>query len=334
MVTTAAPAKNPDRIGCLLGFSRATNATRAHRLLTNEEAVVSRLEVTRITPRGYCHGVVDAIRIAKRVSAERDGPVYMLGHLVHNQHVTDDLQTHGVELIDAQDRLAGLDAVDRGTVIFTAHGVSPAVREKAAARGLAQVDATCSDVARTHDLVRRLVAEGCEVVYVGRRGHPEPDGVVGEAPGRVHLVQDVADVDGLEISAERVAVTCQTTLSVWDTGELIARVRERYPHVEVHNEICRATQERQEAAVAAARDVDVVIVVGSPRSSNSLRLVEVVRGRAGRPAHLVDRVEDVSPAWFAGCRRVGVTSGVSTPSQLTRAVIAFIESLELPGDQT
>ena len=294
---------------------------------------MQRLEVTRITPRGYCHGVVDAIRIARRVSAAREGPVYMLGHLVHNQHVTDELRAHGVELIDSPDRLAGLDTVDRGTVIFTAHGVSPAVREKAVARGLEPVDATCSDVARTHDLVRRLAGDGYEVIYVGRRGHPEPDGVVGEAPGRVHLVQDVADVDGLEIEGDRVAVTCQTTLSVWDTDALIARVRERYPNVEVHNEICRATQERQEAAVAAARDVDVVVVVGSPRSSNSLRLVEVVRQRAGRPAHLVDRLEDVDPAWFQGVRRVGVTSGASTPSQLTRAVIAYIESIELAGDQ-
>ena len=295
---------------------------------------MARLEVTRITPRGYCHGVVDAIRIAKRVSEEREGPVYMLGHLVHNQHVTDDLQAHGVQLIDSQDRLAGLDTVHRGTVIFTAHGVSPAVREKTVARGLEPIDATCSDVARTHDLVLRLAAEGYEVIYVGRRGHPEPDGVMGEAPGRVHLVQDVADVDGLEIGGDRIAVTCQTTLSVWDTDALIERVRERYPHVEVHNEICRATQERQEAAVEAAKTVDVVVVVGSPRSSNSLRLVEVVKQRAGRPAHLVDRLEEVDPAWFTGIRRVGVTSGASTPSQLTRQVIAFIENLEVPGDES
>jgi 4-hydroxy-3-methylbut-2-enyl diphosphate reductase len=297
-----------------------------------EENAMGTLEVLKITPRGYCHGVVDAIRIAKRVSAESDQPVYMLGYLVHNQHVTEDLQRHSVQLIDSQDRLAGLDRVDNGTVIFTAHGVSPAVKEKALAKGLVPVDATCSDVARTHDLVLRLVSEGYEVVYIGLRGHPEPEGVIGEAPGLVHLVQDAADVDRLDVTAEKLAVTCQTTLSVWDTDDLIARICKRYPHAEVHNEICRATQERQEAAVEAAREVDVVIVVGSPRSSNSLRLVEVVKSKTGTPAYLVDRLEEIELDWFKGARRVGVTSGASTPSQLTRRVIEHLQTLEAPGD--
>jgi 4-hydroxy-3-methylbut-2-enyl diphosphate reductase len=186
-------------------------------------------------------------------------------------------------------------------------------------------------VVRTHDLVRDLAGRGYDVVYIGRRGHPEPEGVSGEAPGKVHLVQDLEDVERLEIGNERVAVTCQTTLSVWDTEELIAAVKRRYPGAEVHNEICRATQERQEAAVEAARDVDLVIVVGSPRSSNSNRLVEVVRKLAGKPAHLVDRMEDIDPRWFEGVRRVGVTSGASTPTQLTRRVIEHLESLNRAG---
>ena len=154
---------------------------------------------------------------------------------------------------------------------------------------------------------------------------------MGEAPGRVHLVQDLEDVERLDLNGDRVAVTCQTTLSMWDTDELIEAVRSRYPNVEVHNEICRATQERQEAAVRAAGDLDLVIVVGSPRSSNSVRLVEVVRKLAGKPAHLVDRLEDIDPAWFEGVRRVGVTSGASTPTRLTRQVIAHLEQLEPLG---
>jgi 4-hydroxy-3-methylbut-2-enyl diphosphate reductase len=288
------------------------------------------MEVVRITPRGYCHGVVDAFRIAKQVRESTGEPVHMLGQLVHNTHVTDDLQRQGIQLVDPPNRLAGLDMIEGGTVIFTAHGVSPQVKQQAAARGLHAVDATCSDVVRTHDLVGDLAARGYQVVYVGRKGHPEPEGVIGEAPGRVHLVQDPADVGGLELDGERVAVTCQTTLSVWDTEDLIEAVRSRYPQAEVHNEICRATQERQEAAVAAARDVDVVVVVGSPRSSNSNRLVEVVQKLAGKPAYLVDRMEDIDLRWFEGVRRVGVTSGASTPSQLTRRVIEYLESVE-PG---
>ena len=161
------------------------------------------MEVVRISPRGYCHGVVEAIRMAKRAGSEHAGePVTMIGLLVHNEHVTRELETHGVRLIDAPDRLEGLNRVDDGgTVIFTAHGVSPAVVAEAERRGFTTVDATCSDVTRTHDLVRHLVDEGHEVVYIGKRGHPEPEGVVGVAPGHVHLIEAIDEVDELDFPA-------------------------------------------------------------------------------------------------------------------------------------
>ena len=289
------------------------------------------MEVLKITPRGYCHGVVDAFRIARRVREETQGPVHMLGMLVHNTHATDDLQQQGIALVDQPNRLAGLEHIKEGTVIFTAHGVSPQVKQRAVELGLTPVDATCSDVVRTHELVADLANKGYEVVYIGRKGHPEPEGVMGEAPGKVHLVQDPADIEALDLQGDRVAVTCQTTLSVWDTEDLIGRVQARYPYAEVHNEICRATQERQEAAVEAAKLVDLVIVVGSPRSSNSLRLVEVVKKLGGKPAYLVDRMEDIDVTWFKGAKKVGVTSGASTPTQLTRRVIEHIEAMEAPG---
>jgi 4-hydroxy-3-methylbut-2-enyl diphosphate reductase len=289
------------------------------------------MEVLKITPRGYCHGVVDAFRIAKRVREETQGPVHMLGMLVHNTHATDDLQQQGIALVDQPDRLAGLEHIKEGTVIFTAHGVSPQVKQRAVDLGLTPVDATCSDVVRTHELVADLARKGYEVVYIGRKGHPEPEGVIGEAPGKVYLVQDPEDIDALQLDGDRVAVTCQTTLSVWDTEDLIGKVQARYPNAEVHNEICRATQERQEAAVEAAQHVDLVIVVGSPRSSNSLRLVEVVKKLGGKPAYLVDQLEDLDLKWFRGARKVGVTSGASTPSQLTRKVIEHIEAMEAPA---
>ena len=288
------------------------------------------MEVLKITPRGYCHGVVDAFRIAKRVREETEGPVHMLGMLVHNTHATDDLQRQGVALVDQPNRLDGLEHIKEGTVIFTAHGVSPQVKQRAVELGLKPVDATCSDVVRTHELVADLARKGYQVVYIGRKGHPEPEGVVGEAPSSVHLVQDPEDIDALELDGGLIAVTCQTTLSVWDTEDLIGRVQARFPQAEVYNEICRATQERQEAAVEAAKEVDLVIVVGSPRSSNSLRLVEVVKKLGHKPAYLVDDLEELDIQWFKGAKKVGVTSGASTPTQLTRRVVEYLEALEAP----
>jgi 4-hydroxy-3-methylbut-2-enyl diphosphate reductase len=288
------------------------------------------MDVVRITPRGYCHGVVEAIRIAKRVGAERgaDEPVTMLGYLVHNEHVTRELEGAGVRLVAETDRMKGLDQVGDGTVIFTAHGISPRVVEAARARGLNVVDATCSDVTRTHDLVRELVARGLHVVYVGKRGHPEPAGVMGIAPEHTTLIETIEEADALQFApGTRLAVTCQTTLSMWDTKAIIDRLAERYPDIEVHNEICLATQQRQEAAVLAARDVDCVVVVGSRRSSNSLRLVQVVEEKGERPAYLVDTAADLDPSWFAGVQRVGVTAGASTPTHITREVIAALESM-------
>jgi len=286
------------------------------------------MDVLKITPRGYCHGVVEAIRAAKQTAKARPGEkIRMLGYLVHNTHVTDELQQSGIELVDRDNRLEGLETIGEGTVIFTAHGVSPAVKQRAVERGLNLVDATCSDVVVTHDLVRDLAERGYDIVYVGRRGHPEPEGVMGEAPGKVHLVQEPEDIDALDIRNDKIAVTCQTTLSIWDTAAMIKRVRDRYPQAEAYNEICRATQDRQEAAVEAAKDCDLVIVVGSERSSNSKRLVQVVQELANKPAYLVDTVSDIKPEWLQGKQRVGVTSGASTPTQLTREVIEYLERL-------
>lgn len=286
------------------------------------------MEVVKITPRGYCHGVVKAINIARESGRTIDGSVYALGQLVHNRHVLEDLATHGVELVDGKNRLDILEGIADGTVIFSAHGVSPRVRERAIAKGLRWIDATCPDVIRTHDMARELAGRGYHVVYIGKHGHPEPEGVVGEVPeGQITLVESAEEIAALEIAAQKIAVLTQTTISVWDTEELIRLILERYPHAEVHNEICRATQDRQEAAVVAARECDAVIVVGDRRSSNSRRLVEVVRERAGKPAYLADNVAEIDPAWLKGIQRIGVTSGASTPSEVTREVVRYLESL-------
>jgi 4-hydroxy-3-methylbut-2-enyl diphosphate reductase len=279
--------------------------------------------------------VVEAVRALRQAAEEHEGePVAMLGYLVHNEHVTREFADRGVRLIDAPSRLEALEEVTEGTVVLTAHGVSPEVKDRARAKGLNVVDATCSDVVRTHDLVQRLTAEGYTVIYIGKVGHPEPEGVLGEAPGMIHLVQSLDDVEGLELSTPKLAVTTQTTLSVWDTQSIIDRLQQRFPHIEVHNEICSATQDRQQAAVEAAKECDVVIVVGSSRSSNSQRLVQVVHELAQRPAYLVDTVADLKPEWFINCQRVGVTAGASTPTILTREVIAELETMGTPAPLT
>ncbi|HUE76038.1 MAG TPA: 4-hydroxy-3-methylbut-2-enyl diphosphate reductase [Chloroflexota bacterium] len=285
------------------------------------------MEVIRITPRGYCHGVVKAINIARKTGAATEGPVFALGQLVHNHHVHEDLKNHGVDLVDGESRLDILERIDSGTVIFSAHGVSPAVRDRAVEKGLNWVDATCPDVIRTHVLARDLVARGYFIVYIGKKGHPEPEGVIGEVPGHAVLVESIEDIDALELEVEKIALLTQTTISVWDTEDMIDRMRERFPNVEVHNEICRATQERQEAAVEYARQCDVVIVVGDRRSSNSRRLVEVVKKRAGKPAYLADNVNEIDLNWLKGAKRVGVTAGASTPSHIARAVAEYLEIL-------
>ncbi len=288
------------------------------------------MQVVRITPRGYCYGVVDAMTMVRRAAQDpaMPRPIHVLGLIVHNRHAVAELDKWGVVHLDGQDRLSLLDQVASGTVIFTAHGVSPEVKERARARGLNVLDATCPDVTRTHDLIHQLVDEGKSIIYIGKKGHPEPEGAMGEAPpGRVQLVETEADLADLSLPADRpVAIVTQTTLSRWDTAALIERLRERYPQAEVHNEICMATQLRQEAAVNQADQCDLVIVVGDQRSNNSNRLVQVVQEVAHRPAYLVGTVEDIDPRWLAGKRTVGVTAGSSTPSQLTRQVIDFLES--------
>ncbi|MBE3576943.1 MAG: 4-hydroxy-3-methylbut-2-enyl diphosphate reductase [Limnochordales bacterium] len=294
------------------------------------------MEVIPVTPRGYCYGVVDAIQLVREVARDPGypRPIQVLGQIVHNRHVVEELDRLGVITLDGPDRLKLLEKVEGGTVIFTAHGISPAVREAAIRRGLRVVDATCPDVARTHELVRKLVAQGYELLYVGKRNHPEPEGVIGEAPEHIHLVEQEGDLDQLpeevqqRLATRPVAVTTQTTLSQWDTIRIIAAIRQRYPDAEVYNEICRATQTRQEAAVEAARQVDLVLVVGDRRSNNSNRLVQVVREIAGKPAYLIDDENDIRPEWLQGVTRVAVTAGSSTPSHITRAVIERLRRWE------
>lgn len=296
---------------------------------------MKKLQVIKITPRGYCYGVVDAVQMAKKAARdpEKPKPIYILGQIVHNRHAVDSLNQYGIISLDGDDREALLEKIQGGgTVVFTAHGVSPQVKARAEAKGLNILDATCPEVTHTHELVKQLVGQGYEIIYIGRRSHPEPEGVIGEAPQHVHLVENAADVQRLALDTPRVAVSTQTTLSRWDTAVIIEAIRAKFPHALIHNDICSATTDRQEAAVAQSKNADLVLVVGDTKSNNSTRLVQVVRELARKPAYLIDNVSDLKREWFHGVSTVAITSGSSTPSQITREVVEFLEGLGADGE--
>ncbi|MCI3919620.1 4-hydroxy-3-methylbut-2-enyl diphosphate reductase [Paenibacillus sp. TRM 82003] len=289
------------------------------------------MEVLKISPRGYCYGVVDAMVLAVQTARnlELPRPIYILGMIVHNKHVTEAFEREGVITLDGPNRLDILEQVDKGTIIFTAHGVSPEVRKRAAERGLTTVDATCPDVTKTHDLIRDKTAEGYEVVYIGKKGHPEPEGAVGVAPDKVHLIEREEEIDRLSIApGTRILVTNQTTMSQWDIRHIMKRVTEKYPSAEIHNEICLATQVRQEAVAEQASQADLVIVVGDPRSNNSNRLAQVSEDIAGVKAYRISDLSELNPEWLLPLRKVAVTSGASTPTPVTKEVIAYLEAFD------
>ncbi|MGZ3617685.1 MAG: 4-hydroxy-3-methylbut-2-enyl diphosphate reductase [Ktedonobacteraceae bacterium] len=291
------------------------------------------MEVIKISPRGYCYGVVDALQTVRQVAKDptHPRPIYIIGQIVHNRHAIEELTNLGVITLDGPDRVSILDQVKEGTVIFTAHGVSPLVKRRASERGLHCIDATCPDVTVTHDLVRELAADGYYIFYIGKKGHPEPEGVLGEVPGHIRLVENEADVDALVLTPEqeqKLAISTQTTLSQWDTRRVIEYIKVKYPNAQVHIDICAATQTRQEAVVAQAKGADLTVVVGDPRSNNTNRLVQVSEELAGVPAVRIEDLSQLNTDWLQGKKRIAVTAGASTPSQLTREVIRFIEQYQ------
>ncbi|MDO3675724.1 4-hydroxy-3-methylbut-2-enyl diphosphate reductase [Paenibacillus ehimensis] len=294
------------------------------------------MDVIKISPRGYCYGVVDAMALAMQTAKNLNlpRPIYILGMIVHNAHVTDYFEKEGVITLDGPNRLEILEQVDKGTVIFTAHGVSPEVRRRAREKGLTVVDATCPDVTKTHDLIREKTAEGYTIIYIGKKGHPEPEGAVGVAPDRVHLIENTEEIDKLDVASERILITNQTTMSQWDIKHIMNRLLERFPHAEIHNEICLATQVRQEAVAEQAKEADLVIVVGDPRSNNSNRLAQVSEEIAGVKAYRIADLSELNPEWLKPVRRVGVTSGASTPTPITKEVIAYLEQYDAADPAT
>jgi 4-hydroxy-3-methylbut-2-enyl diphosphate reductase len=282
------------------------------------------VDVLLANPRGFCAGVDRAIEIAE-IALERFGPpVYVRHEIVHNRHVVDGLRAKGAVFVEDPD-----DVPDGSLLIFSAHGVSPDVRGRAEARGLRVIDATCPLVTKVHVEARRMAKEGYEIVLVGHRGHVEVEGTLGQAPERMHLVQAVEDVAKLQVrDPERLGCVTQTTLSVDDTRDILEALRARFPNIRLprKDDICYATQNRQNAVKDLTGGAEVVIVVGAPASSNSNRLVELARKRGAR-AYLVERADGIDATWLTGVRCVGVTAGASAPEVLVAEVVERLREL-------
>ena len=281
-------------------------------------------EVVLAEPRGFCAGVDRAIEIVERALQKFGAPIYVRHEIVHNTHVVDDLKKKGAIFIE------DLAHVPPGaTLVFSAHGVSQAVRQEAAQRGFSVFDATCPLVTKVHVEVAKLAKQGFEFIMIGHKGHPEVEGTMGQLERGIHLVEDVADVATVDVpSGQPLAVVTQTTLSVDDAAEILAAVKARFPHVREpkQQDICYATQNRQDAVKLLAPAVDVLVVVGSPSSSNSNRLRELAE-RLGADAYMVDSAADLRAAWFQGKSRVGLTAGASAPEVLVQAVVQRLRSL-------
>ncbi|MBA5686515.1 4-hydroxy-3-methylbut-2-enyl diphosphate reductase [Rugamonas apoptosis] len=275
-------------------------------------------EILLAQPRGFCAGVDRAIEIVERALQQFGAPIYVRHEIVHNAYVVDDLRNKGAIFIEE------LDDVPAGnTLVFSAHGVSRAVRAEAEARGLTIYDATCPLVTKVHVEVAKMRRQGCEIIMIGHHGHPEVEGTMGQTEEGMYLVETVADVDKLVVSKpDMLAYVSQTTLSVDDTADIIAALKVKFPSIiePKKGDICYATTNRQEAVKFMAPQVDVVIVVGSPNSSNSNRLREVAQ-KKGTPAYMVDNASQIDPQWLDGKLRVGVTAGASAPEVLVQAVI-------------
>ncbi|MQY51649.1 4-hydroxy-3-methylbut-2-enyl diphosphate reductase [Rhodocyclus tenuis] len=292
------------------------------------------MNIILANPRGFCAGVERAIAIVERALEKFGAPIYVRHEVVHNKFVCDSLREKGAVFID---ELADVPA--NATVIFSAHGVSQTVREEAQARGLRIFDATCPLVTKVHMEVARMRREGREIVMIGHRGHPEVEGTMGQATEGMYLVENAADVATLAVSQpEALAYVTQTTLSVDDAEVVVGALKQRFPTIigPKKDDICYATQNRQDAVRALAEGCDLVLVVGSPSSSNSNRLREVAAGRGVR-AHLVDRADDIRPEWLEGVRQIGVTAGASAPEKLVREVVEHLSALgagsvkDIPG---
>lgn len=300
--------------------------------------VVMKMKVIDLTPRGYCHGVLNAMAMVKKVikTPSYPRPIYVLGQIVHNQKITKAFAQHGVISLDQKDktRLEMLEQVESGTVIFTAHGISDKVIARAKEKGLTYLNATCRDVLKVHHAVKAKLEEGYHIVYIGHRNHPEPEAILDIDPS-IMFVE--TDKDALllpnDLDGDKVFVTNQTTLSLYDIKSVLSIIETKYPNYIFDNEICNATTVRQQA-VMDQEIVDLMLVVGDQKSSNSNKLAEVSKQSKAIPSHLIGGVEDIDVSWLKDIESVSVTSGASTPTKVTEEVILYLKQFKKDDPKT
>ena len=288
------------------------------------KTVLAGADILLAEPRGFCAGVDRAIEIVERALSKFGAPIYVRHEIVHNTFVVNDLKSKGAIFIEDLD-----DVPPGATLVFSAHGVSKATQNEAQARGFQVFDATCPLVTKVHVEVAKLHKEGYEFIMIGHKGHPEVEGTMGQLDSGIHLVEDVADVAHVQPDqTDKLALVTQTTLSMDDAADIAAAVRARFPEIRApkQQDICYATQNRQDAIKVMSPQVDIVIVVGSPTSSNSNRLREVAQ-KLGTVCYMVDHANEMDPAWFVGRQRIGLTAGASAPELLVQAVISRLRSL-------
>lgn len=295
------------------------------------------MKVFKVVPRGYCQGVVNAIKIAKSTRQQYpDQPISILGMIVHNQFIVDALNKMGIRTIDSKrkSRLELLDEIDSGVVIITAHGAGQNVFEKAKKKGLIAVDSTCKDVIKTHELISHSLNMGLDILYIGKQGHPEAEGALAIDPQHIHLIQCQEDIDHLKNKDLHYILTNQTTMSMWDVQSLANYAATQLPHVEIMKETCNATTIRQEAMAALPEDVDFLYVVGDPHSNNTTRLANIAKEKKNIPVRLIESAEDICFEDLKDKQHIAVTAGASTPTYLTNMVIHYLEQLDLENPAT
>lgn len=290
------------------------------------------MQVKAITPRGYCKGVVRAIEIAKNAQNEQQ-PIYILGMIVHNQYIVDALKERGIQTIDipGQTRLELLDQIQHGTVIVTAHGASEQVFEKAKNKGLNVIDASCLDVIKTHDLIKEKLNERYDILYIGKKGHPEAEGAISIDEKRVHLITSKNDIQMMDPNKHYV-MTNQTTMSLYDVYDLCEYAKTILPHVTIEKETCTATKIRQEAIKNMEEDIDIVFIVGDPHSNNTQKLASIASEK--KEVHMIESLDDLNINWVKGKKKAAVSSGASTPTYLTNQVIEFLHQFNENDPQT
>lgn len=294
------------------------------------------MEIIRVSPRGYCKGVVRAINIAKETARKYpDQKIYVLGMLVHNQYVMKALESLQIQSIDDKhaSRYDLLDNISEGVVIFTAHGIGDNVIQKAKAKGLLCVDASCPDVKQTQEMIKNQLQQDYDILYIGKKGHPEAEAVTSISNDHIHLVTSSMNIP--ELSNHKIFVTNQTTMSIFEIESIFDKIHHRYPHAVFCEEICNATRIRQEAIVSLKdQNVDCLLVVGDRFSNNSQRLAQIAKEQQIPKVFLIDSVQDIQLEWLSDVQRIAVTSGASTPTYLTNQVIETLENYNATGNLT